>query len=118
MDRKVIQKYKKVFEHWLAGGGFWFRKPKDTEWTHNTKTAPVLKGLIYVEDDEYQEFRKAYYDGALILMRTSTIRAPRWRQLDSFSRIDITELCAIDFSEAHKYDIFGGIQKKKKYDTN
>ena len=78
MNRKVIKKYKSVFEYWLEGGSFWARKEGTTKWEHITDSAPTLENWIYVEDDKYVEYRKAQKDGALILMRTSITKEPHW----------------------------------------
>lgn len=115
LNREVINKYKHVFEWWLSGGGFWARQENSNKWEHIKSGAPTLVGWIYVQDDKFQEYRKAQKDGACIIIRTSLTRDPFWKQLDFFNRSDITEMESIDFSETDNYRINSRIDKNIEY---
>ena len=66
MNKEVIKKYKDVFDYWLDGGKVLFKweKNKDTQWLEaDIHHEWRWSSNIYVQDDQYAEFRKALADG-------------------------------------------------------
>ena len=68
MNKEVIKKYWKEFEHWVNGksilarrnGGNWF------EVTHNTGVWEETEHIVFVINDEYVEYRKALAEGKTV----------------------------------------------------
>lgn len=81
MDKEVIKKYKKEFDHWLDDGAIWvkYKLPNDTtvwirrhpkndvsvKWDEAYYTKNGAE-IAYAIDDEYVELRKASADGKII----------------------------------------------------
>lgn len=94
MNKKLIKKYFKEFEHWLNGGKLYAADktktpldwlPLEPSWTSND--------IIYVIDDEYLYLRKALAEGKII--------QGEWKSCDGES----TWLDTAEFTEYTNYRI-------------
>lgn len=78
MNKKLIQKFKKEFDHWLNEGELLYR---EKDWIDPTAWAPItkqgfdwpehrneslFKTLDIIINDEYSEFRKALAEGKIV----------------------------------------------------
>ena len=63
MNKKVIKKYRDVFDWWLDGGSVWC---KDNDKWQLADVIGWFSNVIYVQNDQYAEFRKAQADGKVI----------------------------------------------------
>ena len=65
MNKELIKKYKKEFDHWLNGGTLLCTNDLK-EWSYIVNPTFQDDNLIYIINDEYVEFRKALYEGKTI----------------------------------------------------
>lgn len=71
MNKELILKYKKEFEHWLQGGELLFKHRNSTAWWTDVYWAystDYIQAVII--NDEYKEFRKALAEGKTIQFKT------------------------------------------------
>lgn len=82
MNKELIKKYKKEFEHWLDGGKLlakhdnkgWINYYGEDIWTHSAETLIVI-------DDEHSIFRKALIEEKIIEVFQKTTE--RWIKIDT-----------------------------------
>lgn len=65
MNKELIKKYKKEFDHWLNGGTLLCTNDLK-EWSYIVNPTFQDDNLIYIINDEYVEFRKALYEGKTV----------------------------------------------------
>lgn len=72
MNKELILKYKKEFDHWLNGGSCLIKTKVEGSWIEVDKVAWKLKtdNLIII-NDEYVKFRKALAEGETIESQVS-----------------------------------------------
>ena len=67
MSKEVIKKYKAEFDHWLDEGSILCRSKANLQESWNEIKEPLwLDIYLYIINDEYVEFRKAFADGKKI----------------------------------------------------
>ena len=66
MNKELIKKYKKEFDHWLNGGELLSKHPDESNWYLVTTVLWNCPKMQYVIDDKYVEFRKALAEGKVV----------------------------------------------------
>lgn len=72
MNKELIKKYKKEFNHWLNGGKVLSKYTLLSEWSdcqdENIWRVPYkdISKVLIIIDDEYAEFRKAFAEGKTV----------------------------------------------------
>jgi len=78
MNKELIRKYKKEFDHWLYGGKVLsYNTRLCKKWTNDNSKfiwQTTEKDIHIVMDDEYVEFRKALAEGKLIQYYNTEVR--------------------------------------------
>lgn len=101
MNKELIKKYKKEFDHWLNGGNIqvyyktddepkWWVDEENIESCNNDNFSHMIKysldpnDVLVVIDDEYVEFRKALAEGKTVQYRNLNINAfKNWQNLEN-----------------------------------
>ena len=84
MNKEIVKKYKKEFEHWLSGNSILIYDNKNwIEINPNTNLWETVHNEVrFVINDEYVEFRKAMTDDKIIeANKTQCIENPMWREI-------------------------------------
>lgn len=80
MNKEVIKKYREAFNYWLDGGRVWISYGENS-WFKSEKPEWDSQ-CIYVQDDEYSEFRRALADGKTIQHNPLMGRCPTWTDIN------------------------------------
>lgn len=83
MNKEIIKKYKECFDYWLNGGKVWCKPLVPNGIWHIDISAHFWeKDYLFVQDDEYAEFRKALANGKVIqLAYIETGSLIRWKDI-------------------------------------
>lgn len=100
MNKEIINKFKKEFEHWLKGGKILYRRrnwvnpnswqSSDQIWEH-----PDNSNLDIIINDEYVEFRKALADGKIVEYNPKSSIHDEWIELPINCRLSPTRIDTI-----------------------
>lgn len=71
MNKELIKKYKTEFNHWIDGGKVIFAASTEmmtnsTRWEYLLSDTEWNIDTVFIQDDEYVEFRKALAEGKTI----------------------------------------------------
>lgn len=85
MNKALVKKYKKEFDHWLNDGTLLMANKNIKSWitlTNNTWDVEenFINDLLIVINDEYAEFRKALAEGKTVEYMTRTI-PEKWSEV-------------------------------------
>ena len=110
MNKELIKKYKKEFDHWINGGSLCIYRTDTEEFWEPTTIfnwdPENPETVVYLINDEYVEFRKAIIEGKTIQYYDCVFQHELCVNLDKYDWIDLSiATSSFTFSDKLKYRI-------------